>query len=192
MPKNKPFGSCLFDSGAGIWGGGRVSGADRALLYPAFRIIATAPMGGTRESALSIYQDLTREDVENLADVLVEVAVTQPPGEIMYQHRANAIGAMQNHDYAEGVPASIYAFEDSTKSGPRDTILSILADYGGSNLTVVPDPDIIDFCELLISNSDDHDVEAQAVLDAIANDPLPATARHPSRASTGFSPMTPA
>jgi methionine-rich copper-binding protein CopC len=168
------FGQLLFDSGAGIWGGDRVAGADRSLLYPAFRIIATAPMGGTRESALSIHADLTKADVENLADVLVDVAITQPPGEIMYQHRANAIGAMQTYNFAEGVPASIYAFKDSTKTDPRDTILSILAAYGASNLDVVPDPSIVEFCELLISNSDDHDAGAQAVLDAIANDPLPA------------------
>jgi beta-lactam-binding protein with PASTA domain/methionine-rich copper-binding protein CopC len=168
-------GQLLFDSGQGIWGGSRVNGANRALLYPAFKIIATAPMGGTRDSALSVAPFLTKADVEAVAEAIVEVAADPPPAEITNPNRLGALTAMQINGFAEGVPASMRYFDFTTRDNDKATALSVLEAYAGSGLTVQPDANVLEFCQLLRSNSDTFDTEVQEILNAIAADQLPKT-----------------
>ncbi len=167
------FGYLLFDPVTGIWGGSRVNGANRALLYPAFKIIAGAPMGRTRDSAFSVAPYLTKVDVENLAEVIVEVASDPPPAEITDANRIGAFTAMQVNGFAEGVPASLRYF-DYTTSG-KGNALNVLEAYAGSSLTVQPDAGVLEFLQQLRSNSDAYDADVQAILDAIAADQLPET-----------------
>jgi autotransporter-associated beta strand protein len=169
------FGALLFDAATGIWGGSRVNGADRALLYPAFTIIAGAPMGRTRDSAFSVAPYLTKTDVENLAEVIVEVASDPPPAEITDANRIGAFTAMQVNNFAEGVPASLRYFNYTPSIAAKQNALNVLEAYAGSSLTVQPDAGVLEFCQQLLSNSDDFDADVQAILNAIAADQLPET-----------------
>ncbi len=166
-----PFGSLLF-GGNGVWGSGRLSTANRAQLYPTFRIIAGAPMGGTRNSAFAVASSLTKTDVENLAEVLVNVGLEPPPAENRENNSRNdAISVLQAKDIAEGVPMSVISFLEGFNDFQAP--LGILKKYAASSLTVQPDPKVTEFCQALASNSDDLSDNAQAVLDAIAADQLP-------------------
>ncbi|WP_158279859.1 Ig-like domain-containing protein [Coraliomargarita sinensis] len=176
--EKQAFASLLFDGNNGIWGGTRVDTADRNLLYPAFRILATAPMGVTaRVPTMSVAPYLTKADVDALADVLVDVAYYQVPAENSYSQRADAITAMRTHNYADGVPVAIRAYGEVTKN--HGMFLTELENYAASSLLVNPDPQVIEFCKQLVSTEDPYffgqkyHEAAQAVLDAIAADQLP-------------------
>ncbi|OYV04702.1 MAG: hypothetical protein CFE26_15470, partial [Verrucomicrobiales bacterium VVV1] len=169
------FGSLLFGAN-GVWGSGRVTTANRAQLYPAFRIIASAPMGPTRDIAFGVASNLTKTDVENLADVLVQVGLEPPlAGNNSLRggktSRTDAISVLQAKNIAEGVPMSAIAFLEMWTG--QDTALGILKNYAASSLAVQPDPRVPDFCEVLVKSEPTFAADAQAVLDAIAADQLP-------------------
>jgi autotransporter-associated beta strand protein len=169
------FGSLLFGAN-GVWGSGRLTTANRSQLYPAFRIIASAPMGPTRDLAFGVASNLTKTDVENLADVLVQVGLEPPlAGNNSLRggktSRTDAISVLQAKNIAEGVPMSAIAFLEMWTG--QDTALGILKNYASSSLTVQPDPKVPDFCEVLVKSEPTFAADAQAVLNAIAADQLP-------------------
>lgn len=166
-----PFGSLLFGAN-GVWGSGRLSTANRAQLYPAFRIIAGAPMGGTRNAAFGVASNLTKADVENLAEVLVNVGLEPPPAENRENNSRNdAIAVLQAKNIAEGVPMSVISFLEAFND--HTVPLGILQNYAASSLTVQPDPKVPELCQVLVKSSDTYSDDAQAILDAIAADQLP-------------------
>ncbi len=165
------FGSLLFGAN-GVWGSGRVATANRAQLYPAFRIIASAPMGGARNQAFAVAPSLTKTDVENLAEVLVNVGLEPPPAENRENNSRNdAISVLQAKDIAEGVPLSVISFLEAFND--HTVPLGILRNYAASSLTVQPDPKVPELCQSLVKSEPTYAPDAQAILDAIEADQLP-------------------
>lgn len=171
------LGMLLFYSGNAygpkgiIWND--LTGVDRNLLYPAIRAIAATPVGQARSTLKETYRNLTYADTVAVADAIVASVQVRAPADKMFSSgvRQGGIEALQKYGFAEGVPLSMIYMVDDGRGSKKESALEVLEAYAGSATTVVPDPDVIGFCEAMLSES--QAAAAQAVLDAIANDPNP-------------------
>jgi hypothetical protein len=119
-----------------------IRGIDRKQLWPAVRAVARTPAGMGRSTVGSIYNQLTRDDVIELADSIVESVRVVAPADAMFAGgvRSQGASALQKYSFAEGVPLC-RAYADRLP----DHFQKILEGYGGPALTVDPDPDIMQF-----------------------------------------------
>lgn len=117
-----------------------INSVDRDLLWPAVRAIAATPTGHARGAAGSAYKQLTKEEVFELAESIVESVRVVAPADAMFAGGVRKQGAevLQKYDIAEGVPLC-----RSTVDRMAKDVLTILERYGHSALTVDPDPDIM-------------------------------------------------
>jgi len=117
-----------------------ISSVDRDLLWPAVRAIASTPTGHARGAAGSAYKQLTKEEVFQLADTIIESVRVVAPADAMFAGGIRWSGAqvLQKQGIADGVPLC-RSYVDRM---PKD-VLTILERYGHSALTVDPDPDIM-------------------------------------------------
>lgn len=155
-----------------IWN--NLSGVDRNLLYPAMRAVAANPVGQARSTLSVAYQQLTAADVNALAGTLVESVRFRAPSDKMFSGgiRRSGMEVLEKYKIAEGVPLSIIFMVDDGRADAYNPALAVLQKYAGSSTTVLPDPDVIGFCQSLLSTS--YAVAAQNVLNAIAADTNPA------------------
>ena len=163
-----------------LWGnniGDHITGVDRNLLYPAIEAVSGTAHGQSRSTLKDTFYNLTPEDVEALAGTIVDTVRLRAPADKMFSHGARQAGidVLQQLGYAEGVPLSVIYIDDEVRNTKRREALPVLERYAGSCLTVNPDPDVVGFCEFLISSGSGAAAEAQLVLDAIAADTNPAT-----------------
>ena len=166
----------LFAPYAGLYSH-NLTGFDRNLLYGAMRACAANPQAGVRNSLSTIYPKLTQTDIEKVADAFVNIAYDNAPaGMGITGARDPAISFLQSNSKAEGVPLAIRFAEDlGYGSGSIADPLNVLANYAASSLSVTPNPAVDHYCQVLIANGAKYGIpEAQAVLNAIANDPSPA------------------
>ena len=156
-----------------IWGN-RINGVDRELLYPAIRAVARNPVGLSRSTLQQTYLNLTAADVDALADTIVDSIYFRSPSDKMFSAgvRTGGLQVLEKYNIAEGVPLSIIFMIDDARTSGYNSGLKVLENYAGSSTTVLPDPDVIGFCQSLLSSS--NAAAAQAVLDAIAADTDPA------------------
>ena len=154
-----------------------LTGVDRDLLYPAIRAIALTPTGQGRSSLYQAYHNLSAADVDALADVIVDSVHYRAPADKMFSAgvRLGGIEVLQKHDIAEGVPLSMIFMVDDIRTNAYQSGLAVLEAYAGGVTTVRPDPDVMGFCQDLLSTG--HAASAQRVLDAIAADPDPVALR---------------
>ncbi|MBT8044556.1 MAG: PASTA domain-containing protein, partial [Verrucomicrobiae bacterium] len=156
-------------------------GIDRDLLYPAIRAALANPRGAIRGMPRIVYDALSREDVEAIADGVVESTMYEAPADRMFAAsvRNEGLALMQSHNFAEGVPlAKIVTNERGEKEG-----LDPLLAYAADSLLVKPDPEIVDWLNVLIANDILTSVSnwpeegttnyPQLILDAIAADTSP-------------------
>lgn len=166
----------LFDPySSGILRNHDLVGIDRDLFYPTVRSVLNNPRGEIRKWIVDIYGDLSREDIEALADAIVPAAYAESPADRMNADaiRTTGIDLLQEQGFAEGIPVSKKVFNDIIPWKANHTSsLTTLENYAGSATLMEPDPKIEEFCELLIA-SGIQSVEAQAVIDAIAADVAP-------------------
>ena len=148
---------------------------NRNLLYPAIRAVAANPVGQARSTLDQTYQNLTAADVNALADTLVESIHFRAPSDKMFSAgiRNGGLKALEKFDNADGVPLALAYMVDDGRTDAYTAALSTLQKYAGGSTTVTPDPDVIAFCQSLLGGG--SAAAAQAVLDAIAADPNPAT-----------------
>jgi hypothetical protein len=167
-----------------------LDGINRDLLYPAIRSMCNNPRGQIRSMVTSIYPSLNRDDVEHLADTVVDSTVFEAPADRMFAGgvRTNGMWVMQNHNFAEGVPiAKIVTEEMRTKDALED-----LTNYAGNSLLVQPDPKILEWLDVLEAGDADGTFTEvsnwpnpgttnyiQLVRDAILNDPGPTEVPEP-------------
>ncbi|PXA05145.1 hypothetical protein DDZ13_04070 [Coraliomargarita sinensis] len=147
-------------------------GINRDLLYPAIRSAVSNPQGRTRNWTTDIYASLTREDVEALSDVIVSGAWDEAPADRMFSGavQVDSVEVLHKFGYSEGVPLAKETIRKETRD--HKFIYAALELYGASSLSVIPDPKIVEFCQLKVA-SDDYATQAQSVLDAIAADTNP-------------------
>jgi hypothetical protein len=119
-----------------------IRGIDRKQLWPAVRAVARTPAGQGRSTVASIYKQLTRDDVIELADSIVESVRVVAPADAMFAGGVRSQGAsvLQKYSFAEGVPLC-RAYADRLPT----LYPTILKGYGGPAITVDPDPDIMQF-----------------------------------------------
>jgi hypothetical protein len=125
-----------------------VDGVDRELLYPAIRAVARTPIGLSRSTLSLTYQNLTKEDVLELADAIIESVIERAPSDRMFSSgvRSGGLQALAHHRIAEGVPAGvIFTMDDSKGIKP---LLDALTNYGGTVKTLTHQPDVIEFLEM--------------------------------------------
>ncbi len=122
-------------------------GINRNLLYPAIHAAATHPMGKVRESVSKVYSELTREDAEALADILVDGSMVEAPADRMFSQaiRMEGIKLMQAHNFAEGVPIAMFLTEELNSI----TALNTLIAYAGDSLLVEPDHEVLKWLDVL-------------------------------------------
>ncbi len=174
---NGQMGMALFYPGgasgaAGVIKGNGIIGVDRALLYPAIRAVAANPVGLVRSCLNQTYLNLTKTDVDALADVIVDTVNFEAPADRMFSGgvRTGGLQTLGKHNVSEGVPLARILYPDfQTES------LDVLKGYAGSSLGVLPDPKIVEFCEFLTLSDPDLAASAQAVLDTIHADTNPKT-----------------
>jgi len=166
------FGSGSAGSPRGVLYSHDLVGIDRGLLLPAIRAAAANPTGLTRSAMATMYSKLTREELQGVADAVVEGTMYEAPADRMFSGgiRKQGLEILEFHNFSEGVPLSKKVFAELR--GDQSSGLTTLENYAGSSLKVLPDPQIVEFCEYLIA-SDSYVANAQAVLDAIAADQLP-------------------
>jgi hypothetical protein len=150
-----------------------LTGIDRNLLYPAIRGVAGTPTGLARSTLASTYSMLTSNDTLAVADAVVDSVQFRAPADKMFTSgvRQGGIELLQRYGFAEGVPLSLIYMEDDVRDSIKPAALTVLKAYAGSGTNMAPDPGLIPFLESLLSGS--QSTNAQAVLDAIANDPSP-------------------
>ena len=148
-------------------------GIDRELLYGAMRACASSPLSATRVSLSLIYPKLTPVDIDKVADVFVTIGYENAvSGPDTSSSRLPALILLQSKGKAEGVPLAIRLIED--ENGEAAQSLNLLASYAGSSNTVTPNPDVEQFCEILIATGAGYGIpEARAVLAAINADTSP-------------------
>ncbi len=150
-----------------------LTGVDREALYPAIRAIAKTPTGLARSGLQRTYQNLTLEDVEALADTIVDSIAVRAPADKMFSDgiRLGGIQVLEKHDIAEGVPLSMIFMIDDIRVASYKAGLAVLEDYAASSLHVRPDPEVPAFLrDQFMTN---REAEARAVLAAIAADTDP-------------------
>ena len=150
-----------------------LTGVDREVLYPAIRAIAETPTGLARSGLQRAYHNLTIDDVEALADTIVESIAVRAPADKMFSDgiRLGGIQVLEKHDIAEGVPLSMVFMIDDIRVASYRAGLSVLEDYAASSLHVRPDPEVPTFLrDQFMTNRED---EARSVLAAIAADSDP-------------------
>ncbi|MBT8038211.1 MAG: InlB B-repeat-containing protein, partial [Verrucomicrobiae bacterium] len=158
----------LFYSG-GVLNGPEIDAIDRNLLLPAIQAAAEHPQGHTRGALNGIYPRLSREDIEGIAQAVVSATIDEAPADRMFSGavREAGLNVLYSHNFAEGVPLAKLLT-------PEHTALDILQNYAASSLSVMPDPKIEEFCEILIASNNNPEA-AQSVIDAIAADTNPET-----------------
>jgi hypothetical protein len=125
-----------------------VEGVDRALLYPAIRAIAQTPIGLARSTLHQTYQNLTKEDVLELADAITESVIERAPSDRMFSSgvRNSGVQALATHRIAEAIPAAVlYTMDDPKGMTP---LQEALARFGGAVKTIPHQPDAIQFLEM--------------------------------------------
>lgn len=154
-----------------------LTGVNRDLLYPAIRAVAATPAGLARSTLAKTYRDnLTKADIEAVADAIVDSVMVRSPADKMFSSgvRQGGIEALEKYGFAEGVPLAMIYMVDDERGSAYTSALGVLEDYAGGGTTVDPDPEVIAFCEALVNGAGaDVAQAAQAVLDAIAADPAP-------------------
>ncbi|NNM29239.1 MAG: HEAT repeat domain-containing protein, partial [Akkermansiaceae bacterium] len=144
------------------------------LFYDALKVASRHPSGRARGRVRTLYQALTAAEVDLLAGELVDMVALEAPADRMFSLdvRAEAMNAMQRSLVAEAVPAAMQAMDNSNGwGGLHDDLLTTLAGYGASSTLVTPDPDVVAFAQRYRTGG--TEVEAQALLDAIAADTNP-------------------
>ena len=169
----------LFNNGysagpLGIIRGNLIVGVDRNLLYPAIEAVAKAPLGGARATLQETFRNLTKADTEAVAGAIVDAVRYSPPSDKMFGNgtRMGGLEALQNYNFAEGVPLAA-ALANDINYGGGNHALDVLALYAGSSTLVNPDPGVIGTCDYLVYAQPAKALDAQEVLDAIAADTNP-------------------
>lgn len=119
-----------------------IKGVDRTKLWPAVRAVARTPSGQGRSTVGSVYKQLTKEEVLELADTIVQSTRVVAPADAMFAGgvRMQGIDALERNAYAEGVPLC----KDISDRMMRHAIKTLDA-YGGSVLTANPKLDFMQF-----------------------------------------------
>lgn len=146
-----------------------INGVDRALLYPAIRAIASTPIGLSRSTLQKTYQNLTREDVLELADVIIDSVQLRAPSDRMFGGgvRIGGLDILARHRIAEGIPAGVlYTMDDSKGLKP---LLEALKSYGGAVTTIKHKPDVIEFLKMDSNKKVSGVAETLAAIRADAN-----------------------
>ncbi|PXA04418.1 hypothetical protein DDZ13_07760 [Coraliomargarita sinensis] len=154
----------------GVIAGNQLDGVDRNLLYPAIRAVAEHPQALTRNSLVQTYPSLAPEDFEPMVGTVLKSAMSVVLADRMFAgaDRKAAIQYLQANDVMDGVPASIYLFNDSVE---RTGAVNNLGSYGASVDDVTPSADVEFFLKKLLTGG--YQAAAQAALDAIAADSDP-------------------
>lgn len=152
-----------------------LTGVDRNLLYPAIRSVSGTPTGLARSTVGSAYKLLLLSDTTAVADAIVQSVIERAPADKMFSSgvRQSGIETLQKYGFAEGVPLSMIYMDDDGRDSSKQSAIGVLKNYAGSCRTVVPDPNVIGFLQAMLNGA--NAVSAQAALDAIVNDPNPAT-----------------
>ncbi len=142
-----------------------IEGVDRKLLWPAVRAVAKTPSGQGRSTVGSVYRQLTREEMLELADTIVESVKVVAPADAMFAGGVRMKGAdlLEKYDVAEGIPL-VEAYADRLdRHYPK-----ILEAYGGSVLA--SDSDIMQFIydQWLVRGAD-----LSGLVEKIVTDPKP-------------------
>ena len=169
---NGQIGQTLFN---GVLWKNAIFGVDRDYLYPAIRAVANHPLGGVRGTLYNTYPYLTRADLDALADVIVDGVRFQAPGDKMFADGVRIAGlqAIGRFGVSEAVPLAKFLYQDQGPNWIGEYSMDVLKAFGGSNLDVLPDPKIAEFCEFLTLTEPGIAAKAQEVLDAIAADANP-------------------
>lgn len=155
-----------------------LDGVDRELLYPAIRAVASNPIGLSRSTLQNVYQDLTKEDVVALADVIIDSVILRAPSDRMFSSgvRSGGFEVLARHRIAEGIPAGVLFTMDDPKG--FKPLLDALASYGGAVETVNHQPDAVRFLEM---NSNKNIAGVAELLAAIRADHNPQPVMHLKR-----------
>lgn len=113
-----------------------IDGVDRDLLWPAVRAVARTPTGMGRSTVGSTYELLSKEEVKELADTIIESVRITAPADAMFSNgiRRRGIDALQRHGYAEGIGLSA-----SLADRLGGYAVKILGLYSGSALKYHPE-----------------------------------------------------
>ncbi len=156
-----------------------LEGIDRDYLYPAIRMAATHPLGDSRATMKKTFALLTDEDVNALADVIVDAIHYKSPGGTMGAGiiRVAGLDELQPRNIAEGVPLAMALHESDGRYGVSAKAIEIIGKYAGSATLVQPDPRAIEFLKEFWVSEDQWDgnlwPDALAALNAIAADTNP-------------------
>jgi autotransporter-associated beta strand protein len=155
-----------------------IEGIDRNYLYPAIRMATNHPLGGGRKMR-EMYTLLTDEDINALADAVVDAIHFQAPGDTMGSAvvRNEGLKMLQSRNIAEGVPLAEVMSDTDGRANVSRQAIEVLASYAGSSLLVQPDPRTIDFLRDFWGSDYIWDgnlwPDALAALNAIAADTNP-------------------
>jgi hypothetical protein len=165
---------------SGVIAGSGINGVDRNLLYPAIRAAARHPVGAVRDNLAATYPNLTQQDVEALADTLVDSIHYRALGGAMYgwELRSAGLTVLRTKGYSEGIPLGVTVMEEEQKEALVLDILDNLESYAGSCKLVVPDPHVLERLETLgattlIGSDAQMSAALQQTIDAIIADTNP-------------------
>ena len=160
-----------------------LSGVDKELLYGAIRATANHPLSVRRISLGPVYNKLTRDDVEALADmVLISVLEKSPAGnDDTPAIRIAGLDLLQDHHFGEGVKLSMLLTEELIGDGMRgdgsfpdavEDVLDVLIAYAGDSSLVEPDHEVLEWLNVLEATGSAQGYTG-FVRDAITGDPGP-------------------
>ena len=121
-----------------------LDGVDRRLLYPAVRKLLRNDDGWARSTFVSLYKNLSYEEIRPLLPAIWQAVVEPAPSGMMYASNIRLAGLelLAKHRIREGIRACVVFARDqnpwaSEKRTPK--IMKILAGYGTAAKEVIPD-----------------------------------------------------
>ena len=112
--------------------GSNLDGVDRKKLLPAIRSLLQTPNGSARSASTAVLSKLSKQEIKELADVIIDNIKVSPPGNAMFAGQAalNSQSALAQYMFEEALPLS-------AEYGPADAIKNnIPQKYGKAALNM--------------------------------------------------------